>query len=189
MISFSIPGRIELSATVQIRLEYQPSGGLSVSPVGSSCLQLSRRLPWLTRSAGLSVSPVGSSCLQLNISSGLGIQNKLSVSPVGSSCLQPCNGWGMAPLSSFFQYPRSDRVVCNDEVGGPGSTCTFTFSIPGRIELSATQSGRVQPFYVVQLSVSPVGSSCLQRQKEVLWRAGLLPFSIPGRIELSATNY
>jgi len=67
-------------------------------------------------------------------------------------------------LDANFQYPRSDRVVCNpdqSELPPPGA---WTFSIPGRIELSATNTS-------------------------ILARYGIqLPFSIPGRIELSATT-
>jgi len=62
-----------------------------------------------------------------------------------------------------------------------------TFSIPGRIELSATQARGYSDHGRAGLSVSPVGSSCLQ----LTWadRPGFFirAFSIPGRIELSAT--
>jgi len=137
----------------------------------------------------LSVSPVGSSCLQQPGSRLLtGATRQLSVSPVGSSCLQPgrytveppplpyfqyprsdrvvCNPGEVLPEADQgpFQYPRSDRVVCNSYQTPPARRGRRTFSIPGRIELSATPSRRWNP---------PLTSRS---------------FSIPGRIELSATR-
>jgi len=185
--TFSIPGRIELSATskpatsttLSVPFQYPRSdrvvcnlkagssmpkpARLSVSPVGSSCLQLHVRQE-RAEEERLSVSPVGSSCLQPGPRPIRSSRNGLSVSPVGSSCLQPHNRapdppelvafsipgrielsatpphqLPHTPIPATFQYPRSDRVVCNRETLSSAGGQARTFSIPGRIELSATQ--------------------------------------------------
>jgi len=135
---FSIPGRIELSATGSGLNVLAVQDKLSVSPVGSSCLQLWSDSSRPISCSGLSVSPVGSSCLQL-YPNGRGEINHaiLSVSPVGSSCLQRRSPLSHRSAQQSFQYPRSDRVVCN--------MSAKWYAIRSRI-----------------LSVSPVGSSCLQ---------------------------
>jgi len=135
--TFSIPGRIELSATMRrsghprcfAAFQY-PRSDRVVCNQGSG----NRLTPW----AKLSVSPVGSSCLQpLCTKTNHLVASSLSVSPVGSSCLQLQIFIPGCASSAAFQYPRSDRVVCN-----PGATAL--------------------PAYGIMLSVSPVGSSCLQ---------------------------
>jgi len=87
-----------------------------------------------------------------------------------------------------FQYPRSDRVVCNCGDSETSDVRNWTFSIPGRIELSATTMGNYGIAGGARLSVSPVGSSCLQLITAAAAPPGSLAFSIPGRIELSATR-
>ena len=66
----------------------------------------------------LSVSGIGSSSLQRVPASATRSRCPLSVSAIGSSSLQPGQVGGLDLRGSSFQYPQSDRVVCNDlEVG------------------------------------------------------------------------
>ena len=138
--------------------------GLSVSPIGSSPLQL-HCIPDETRCAlPLSVSPIGSSPLQLILarmarmrSVAFSIPNRiepsattvltpasynlksLSVSPIGSSPLQPpSRGWPTILARSSFQYPQSDRALCNRFARRCVMYYVEPFSIPNRIEPSAT---------------------------------------------------
>ena len=112
---------------------------LSVSPIGSSPLQLASKEPTVTTTV------------------------ELSVSPIGSSPLQRRGARYRRPRDVGFQYPQSDRALCN----------------------SSTSIASAQ---VRALSVSPIGSSPLQPAGD--WRAGREhhAFSIPNRIEPSATT-
>ena len=135
----------------------------------------------------------------------------LSVSPIGSSPLQPAQGWGCAASggtfsipnriepsatvcvyggcesSDHFQYPQSDRALCNHELITQAEKALAAFSIPNRIEPSATGPGRHQCHTEIDLSVSPIGSSPLQPFPILVHRAVPVAFSIPNRIEPSAT--
>jgi len=86
--TFSIPGRIELSATI--------FGG----SVGNRVLGF--QYPRSDRVV----------CNNVCARSGPAI-GRLSVSPVGSSCLQQKAICPVCGEETTFQYPRSDRVVCN----------------------------------------------------------------------------
>ena len=160
--SFSIPNRIEPSATGIAAPIPKFCQALSVSPIGSSPLQLkmvcrlvrqitafsipNRIEPSATLAVWghgqehnlLSVSPIGSSPLQLRRRSpGAMWLPSLSVSPIGSSPLQ--------------QLAAGDPIIA-----------IHTFSIPNRIEPSATLPSPVGWTTILRLSVSPIGSSPLQ---------------------------
>ena len=185
--TFSIPNRIEPSATLLDFSPHHTPDSLSVSPIGSSPLQLSqapeqdaweqafsipnRIEPSATRRDGrpgpdrlsLSVSPIGSSPLQRVAAMSSKDEEQLSVSPIGSSPLQRRLVPGSAPTSSafsipnriepsatrwrpkpialviLFQYPQSDRALCNRQ----------------EVVLCVV--------LCVELSVSPIGSSPLQQ--------------------------
>ena len=111
--SFSIPNRIEPSAT-----NWLTAGGLLAVlfqyPQSDRALCNRDRLGRRRRVCALSVSPIGSSPLQPIIPVTYGsVGSKLSVSPIGSSPLQ---------------LPSSRA----------NATAPLTFSIPNRIEPSAT---------------------------------------------------
>ena len=88
---------------------------------------------------------------------------------------------------SAFQYPHSDRIICNSCVTG-----TFTPSI--RLSVSAFGSNHLQPIYAeefghgTELSVSAFGSNHLQRTFIAPFAPSGSAFSIRIRIESSATN-
>ena len=92
------------------------------------------------------------------------MRRSLSVSPIGSSPLQRSISSRSRPSARVFQYPQSDRALCN-LLGGLGAG----------IE-------------VLSLSVSPIGSSPLQLTTAVGVSVGIEAFSIPNRIEPSATG-
>ena len=160
--AFSIPNRIEPSATPTRNPPPETPESLSVSPIGSSPLQHFPG-PALADRPGLSVSPIGSSPLQL------------------PECYARCwPGCG-------FQYPQSDRALCNRSWRWAASSADVTFSIPNRIEPSAT----VGVVYVVvqfQHFQYPQSDRALCNTKDdgngISRHA---PFSIPNRIEPSAT--
>jgi len=89
-LTFSIPGRIELSATAYRGKQTPPLTGFQYPRSDRVVCNLWVAL-WGELPSSLSVSPVGSSCLQQ-------IQEDQAVLAPGD-----------------FQYPRSDRVVCNEE--------------------------------------------------------------------------
>ena len=161
----------------------------------------------------LSVSPIGSSPLQRGIQlSNILVRSRLSVSPIGSSPLQPVEPTSQGPYIEPFQYPQSDRALCNLIVTVGGGVGVGAFSIPNRIEPSATNFGRLRRRYansfqypqsdralcnggrlgsspaLRRLSVSPIGSSPLQLVEMVPESTSeYVSFSIPNRIEPSAT--
>ena len=97
-----------------------------------------RRRRAVTDFADLSVSPIGSSPLQLTVAAlALGLALCLSVSPIGSSPLQLGLYW-LCPGVARFQYPQSDRALCNLAPHPQNWRRHPTFSIPNRIEPSAT---------------------------------------------------
>ena len=86
--------------------------GLSVSSNGSWCVQRVWRYP-LQSLAWLSVSSNGSWCVQ-RIDAGLCVAwGNLSVSSNGSWCVQPAYRRKLEQYVFCFQYPRTDRGVCN----------------------------------------------------------------------------
>jgi len=93
---------------------------------------------------------------------------RLSVSPVGSSCLQLEPALEPARLEpAIFQYPRSDRVVCNQPlVRRCRNTRCFQYPRSDRVVCNQTEGFNLHR--VLQLSVSPVGSSCLQHNTDCL---------------------
>ena len=136
--SFSIPNRIEPSATPQVDRAAELQEKLSVSPIGSSPLQRGGPLQYEGWHKPLSVSPIGSSPLQLPAlekprppqtlsvspigSSPLQLLRRqatsarpplLSVSPIGSSPLQQWRDFLIKEAARLFQYPQSDRALCN----------------------------------------------------------------------------
>ena len=147
------------------RCPARPSRRLSVSPIGSSPLQLPQ-VVYSTAPLFLSVSPIGSSPLQPTASHQRGVPYDfpLSVSPIGSSPLQLAHrrgglsGWystfsipnriepsatetirlDLAGLVQIFQYPQSDRALCNGTREHWIISPDTSFSIPNRIEPSAT---------------------------------------------------
>ena len=159
----------------------------------------------------LSVSPIGSSPLQLTAARLSARSSPLSVSPIGSSPLQPIKEAETHLLCLTFSIPnriepsatlKTDDIILIDQ----------SFSIPNRIEPSATnldwfaaeikqlfqypQSDRAlcnlyrhsvckRPMF---LSVSPIGSSPLQPSESASVSQRRYPFSIPNRIEPSATD-
>ena len=86
----------------------------------------------------------------------------LSVSPIGSSPLQLGVVVGVGNGVCVFQYPQSDRALCN-------------WSAAAWRKLRLT------------LSVSPIGSSPLQLPTRYGGTPVPISFSIPNRIEPSAT--
>ena len=88
----------------------------------------------------------------------------LSVSPIGSSPLQPTYRRHQRRRRKRFQYPQSDRALCNR---------------------AHRESRRRRP---TRLSVSPIGSSPLQLVHIQVYPPDLGTFSIPNRIEPSATR-
>ena len=159
----------------------------------------------------LSVSPIGSSPLQRfslkqsnsNIPA-FSIPNRIEPSATRYAALLFLD-------LKRFQYPQSDRALCNLSGSLRGMVSRDAFSIPNRIEPSATsrdckeyhrrrlfqypQSDRALcnletalGFLVtLSLSVSPIGSSPLQPTSLAIQRRGQPAFSIPNRIEPSAT--
>ena len=87
----------------------------------------------------------------------------LSVSPIGSSPLQLPTKCRATAQYYHFQYPQSDRALCNLRVAEPEQQRALSFSIPNRIEPSATL---------------PILSASTPQMES---------FSIPNRIEPSAT--
>ena len=184
--TFSIPNRIEPSATlfgglsvIQCRLFQYPqsdralcnsptflrriqSRPLSVSPIGSSPLQLTTPLPSIATMISFSIpnriEPSATPVRPVRQPD----EHALSVSPIGSSPLQQCEIEYEHGPEPVFQYPQSDRALCN-------------------------QGDSAFPRAPVRLSVSPIGSSPLQPGKQAEKQVLPAPFSIPNRIEPSAT--
>ena len=187
-LSFSIPNRIEPSATtVAIPSSHLPPS-LSVSPIGSSPLQPAHTGP-TTRGAG---------CFQY---------------PQSDRAL--CNLWEFAgwPVHLLFQYPQSDRALCNSVYTAPtGRTPGLSvspigssplqpltgqlefnergsFSIPNRIEPSATRP-QIEPIPALSVFQYPQSDRALCNRAAEVGMANLPgSFSIPNRIEPSATTY
>ena len=188
-VTFSIPNRIEPSATDRGSLIQPMSEILSVSPIGSSPLQLVP-LPepcvpaWKAFSIPNRIEPSATYC-QLDSSAScvptFSIPNRiepsatfglpcycaagrgLSVSPIGSSPLQQYDVICFEDLNVNFQYPQSDRALCNS-------------------------LRHLWPFPNLRLSVSPIGSSPLQLFNRQASHSNIPAFSIPNRIEPSATS-
>ncbi len=161
-----------------------PTGELSVSAIGSSCLQQLSRLhahdvfiPFSIRNRIELPSTTYSSC---NRSSdcAFSIRNRIE--------LPSTNRWHATGTHPGFQYPQSDRVAFNC-FQGFNIGWSRAFSIRNRIELPSTEhthahrhrraafsirnrielpSTRDHPPHrpCGTLSVSAIGSSCLQRQ-------------------------
>ena len=209
--TFSIPLRIDISATSP-RSAYQPREySLSVSLYGSISLQRSR-FRGKQRGCGPFSIP-----LRINISattiyfSAIYSESDLSVSLYGSISLQPnvytrvpcmhetfqypstdrylCNAPCVPPCKQImlFQYPSTDRYLCNLSIQDGGMPPYYPFSIPLRIDISATVSAFSSPSSVCALSVSLYGSISLQQQSRLQRPARSDPFSIPKRIDISAT--
>ena len=162
MRTFSIPNRIEPSAT---HANHRTPRGL----------------------AGLSVSPIGSSPLQhCPARDAVGAPETFSI----PNRIEPSATWPefeVLDTDENFQYPQSDRALCNC-VTAPPPTCTCAaFSIPNRIEPSATRrsssnTGDEPTFQYPQSD----RALCNQSSADLsLARYG--SFSIPNRIEPSAT--
>ena len=112
--------------------------------------------------AGLSVSSNGSWCVQQRISLLPPGSSGLSVSSNGSWCVQPSWTSTLSANSGTFQYPRTDRGVCN-----------FAMALIADGEAS--------------LSVSSNGSWCVQLLIAMfVWQA-IYSFSILERIVVCAT--
>ena len=113
---------------------------LSVSPIGSSPLQPVEVSIPLDDPVTLSVSPIGSSPLQPRARprqsrqlSSFSIPNRIEPSATGRGATSPL-------ASTTFQYPQSDRALCNISPAETTTTGRPPFSIPNRIEPSATCS-------------------------------------------------
>ncbi len=111
---FSILERIELSATRIDDFDKWIGANLSVSSNGSNSLQ------------------------QREIAKRLGARRLLSVSSNGSNSLQPRILLDHVAKTSVFQYPRTDRTLCNRGHASTRGGSGWSFSILERIELSAT---------------------------------------------------
>ena len=130
----------------------------------------------------------------------------LSVSAIGSSSLQLHRDHLRIRLDHRFQYPQSDRVVCNrDSVSSPCSmsifqypqsdrvVCNYYLKIirAGYVTFQYPQSDRVvcnidtvrPPNPLPFLSVSAIGSSSLQLYLAANGTLITLSFSIRNRIE------
>ena len=163
-VSFSIPNRIEPSATRAPRSGMPRRSPLSVSPIGSSPLQPICAFSGIS-SAMLSVSPIGSSPLQLaGLRSAAPGSGPLSVSPIGSSPLQPYPASLFDPALYSFQYPQSDRALCNRcRLDRPAAKPhSFQYPQSDRALCNQCEGGR-RSCCRCCLSVSPIGSSPLQR--------------------------
>ena len=209
--TFSIPNRIEPSATRESNEGSVPGKRLSVSPIGSSPLQRRRNNRTLLSSPSFS------------------IPNRIEPSATRYAVL----AW---PIATTFSIPNRIEPSATGIADGVWRAVRRAFSIPNRIEPSATRVGQptsmrddafqypqsdralcnwtrhFTPVAGLVLSVSPIGSSPLQlpgasandvlrvifqypqsdralcnflstHQSFVL----IKPFSIPNRIEPSAT--
>ena len=185
ILSFSIPNRIEPSATSgqqhdvdrPVRFQYPQSDRAlcNLTPRSVAIVCFDFQYPQSDRALCNSQKSVGD----------IGV-NALSVSPIGSSPLQPCATpllTSVSPafsipnriepsatirsdtainIARFFQYPQSDRALCNSPSGWTALASRQTFSIPNRIEPSATSASKYVRKLALRLSVSPIGSSPLQ---------------------------
>ena len=112
----------------------------------------------------------------------------LSVSSLGSNPLQLTLMMQIITGDWDFQYPLSDRTLCNR------AECEFehsprnAFSILSRIEPSATCRHKNVTLENIILSVSSLGSNSLQLRQPLVDASDHLSFSILERIELSATQ-
>ena len=109
------------------------------------------------------------------------IPNRIEPSATG---VRKCTHLNLHP---DFQYPQSDRALCNTSGGGGLRLDHPAFSIPNRIEPSATLDPNTRAVLTAVLSVSPIGSSPLQPISGGISTRKSLTFSIPNRIEPSAT--
>mgnify|MGYP000055861539 CR=1 FL=1 len=166
---------------------------LSVSPIGSSPLQLERvgeRGAWPARCTFSIPNRIEPSATRLPghpVAEG----PRLSVSPIGSSPLQPTLPRRYLPYTSLrFQYPQSDRALCNLRFSP--TLCMIaseTFSIPNRIEPSATETAMrtgmntFRAFSIPNRIEPSATDSCNN-----FTASADLTFSIPNRIEPSATG-
>ena len=83
-----------------------------------------------------------------------------------------CNKADLAAVSRIgtnFQYPHTDRDLCNQEFQQDALHLEKTFSILTRIETSATNALRNLPLRFPILSVSSDGSRPLQQWKNSMW--------------------
>ena len=78
-----------------------------------------------------------------------------------------------------FQYPQSDRALCNKRNGPPCPLVIYSFSIPNRIEPSATNPPWPGRTARLPLSVSPIGSSPLQQIEALFQQLGATGFQYP----------
>ena len=87
---------------------------------------------------------------------------RLSVSSNGSWCVQRRQTRGAGEQDNDFQYPRTDRGVCNTPPAAQCARYLRSFSILERIVVCATRDSRVRAGCVICLSVSSNGSWCVQ---------------------------
>ena len=112
----------------------------------------------------------------------------LSVSPIGSSPLQLDTFFHVTSHSHGFQYPQSDRALCNRFGQDGDEQEPVAFSIPNRIEPSATlwieAGGKKDEDFQYPQSDRALCNLRLECCNQYLGIA----FSIPNRIEPSATR-
>jgi hypothetical protein len=134
---------------------------LSVSAIGSNRLQRPAWI-WSHSVQTLSVSAIGSNRLQRSQSRAKPWRNECFQYPQSDRIV--CNRQLTPPLRKpmDFQYPQSDRIVCNSKFWVRRKSRRWPFSIRNRIESSATM-----------LEIARLGQT--------------VPFSIRNRIESSAT--
>ena len=176
--SFSIPNRIEPSATEE------PRGGVSSLPL-FQYPQSDRALCNLVQvyhkaaASSLSVSPIGSSPLQPARCRRSPIQNLFFQYPQSDRAL--CNGPPPSPEARqrHFQYPQSDRALCNRRNSPPGCTAPkLSVSPIGSSPLQLLELPLVQE-REWQLSVSPIGSSPLQHPTAIYCNPVIHLFQYP----------
>ncbi len=162
---FQYPRSDRGHCNLQCSCDALPSGGLSVSSVGSWALQPSGTPHHQSASGALSVSSVGSWALQLG------------------------RGGNLGAVAASFQYPRSDRGHCNRQPSRRTSPRPSTFSILGRIVGTATRIVNytaIRAGTAFQYPRSDRGHCNSLLLHLLLPR--LLPFSILGRIVGTATQ-
>jgi len=161
--------------------------GLSVSSFGSNPLQPLRIAVNADDRASLSVSSFGSNPLQLGLGSpGAPEASQLSVSSFGSNPLQHACFRLAQRSGCFFQYPRSDRTLCNRQSSMPsGPLSRLSVSSFGSNPLQLSTDGTT--YTDISLSVSSFGSNPLQLKSQSSLSSLILTFSILVRIEPSAT--
>ena len=160
--TFSIRIRIESSATGRVErggtLEYL----LSVSAFGSNHLQ--------PTSALVLVSTICTFSIRIRIESSA-----------------TCNGLQHPEACQCFQYPHSDRIICNTTNFSAMPELCFAFQYPHSDRIICNSLRRFTGAAIADLSVSAFGSNHLQRRARVLADSVIVAFSIRIRIESSAT--